>query len=205
MNGRAGSLWNGWRLTGLITVILIIMAVMVAGASATPVEAARMVIRMTARTSLALFLLAFAAAALFKLWPSVMTQWLRANRRYIGVSFAVSHGIHAVAIIALANLDPALFKSLTNIGSFVGGGLAYLFIILMTMTSFDRTAALIGPKAWRILHTSGIWFLWISFALNFGKRIPQSPLYWIPVGFLLIALGVRIFARLKKNKTVTTT
>lgn len=199
----ADPLWNGWRLTGFITALLIIMAVIITIISPTPIEAARMVIRMTARTSLVLFLLAFTASALACLSPSFFTYWLRANRRYIGVSFASSHVIHAIAIIALAKLDPILFQSLTNIGSFIGGGIAYVFIILMTFTSFDRTAAMIGPKTWRIIHTAGIWFLWISFMLNFGKRIPQSPFYWIPVGLLFAALAIRILARFHRGKTIS--
>lgn len=194
MSDSQNMIWNGWKLTGVITVILVIMAVIVAGLSSTPVEAARMVIRMTARTSIALFLLAFTASALVQLMPSALTHWLKANRRYIGVSFASSHAIHALAIFALYRLDPILFANLTNVGSFIAGGIAYLFIILMTFTSFDRTAALIGPKNWRILHTTGIWFLWITFAVSFGKRIPQSPLYWIPIAFLLAAVALRIAA-----------
>ena len=60
-----------------------------------------MVIRFTARTSLLLFCLAFSAAALARLWPNAWTRWQRRNRRYLGVTFAASHGIHAVAIACL--------------------------------------------------------------------------------------------------------
>ncbi len=49
------SLFSGWRLTGLIAVLLLVMTLLVAGASPNTVEAARAVIRMTARTSLILF------------------------------------------------------------------------------------------------------------------------------------------------------
>ncbi len=70
----------------------------------------------------------------------------------------------------------------------------------MTFTSFNRTAALVGPKVWRIIHTGGIWFLWVSFTLNFGKRIPQSPFYWLPVILLAVALAIRIAARIRKRR-----
>lgn len=194
------SVWTGWRLVGLASITLVIMAAAVAAMAPNAVEGARAVIRMTARTSLLLFLMAFVASSLARMFPSALTRWLRANRRYIGVSFAVSHLLHAIAIITLARLDPALFAQLTNVGSFIGGGIAYLFIILMTATSFDRTAALIGPRAWRLLHTAGIWFLWVSFTLNFGKRIPTSPYYWLPVALLLAALVLRIVARRRANR-----
>ena len=101
----------------------------------------RMVIRFTARTSLVLFCLAFSAAALARLWPNAWTRWLRRNRRYLGVSFAASHAIHAVAIAAFAVMDPAGYAAATSITSYIFGGIGYAFIIAMTATSFDRTAA----------------------------------------------------------------
>ena len=74
------------------------------------VEGVRMVIRFTARTSLLLFCLAFSAAALARLWPNAWTRWQRRNRRYLGVTFAASHAIHAVAIAAFAVMDPAAMR-----------------------------------------------------------------------------------------------
>jgi hypothetical protein len=59
-----------------------------------------MVIRFTARTLL-FFCLAFSAATLARLGPSSSTRWQRRNRRYRGVTFAASHGIHAAAIGAV--------------------------------------------------------------------------------------------------------
>ena len=80
-----------------------------------------------------------------ELLPSDATRWQRRNRRYLGVSFAVSHFIHPGVILALAALDRELFWKLTNITTIVLAGAAYLFIAAMTATSFDRTAAWLGP------------------------------------------------------------
>ncbi|MBX9823823.1 MAG: hypothetical protein K2Y27_02390, partial [Xanthobacteraceae bacterium] len=101
----------------------------------------RLAIRATARTSLVLFALAFTASALAELIPTEATRWQRRNRRYLGVSFAVSHFIHLGAILALAALDRELFWKLTNVTTIVLAGTAYLFIAAMTATSFNRTAA----------------------------------------------------------------
>ena len=111
---------NGWRLTGLIGAALVAMSAVALLVAPDPVAGARLVIRMTARTSLILFLLAFVATALRRLAPSPFTSWLRKNRRYVGVSFAASHAIHLVAIIALAQLDFVVFRQLTNVVSYVG-------------------------------------------------------------------------------------
>ena len=56
-------------------------------------------------------------------------------------------------------------------------GTAYLCIAAMTATSFDRTAAWLGPRKWRLLHLVGGWYIWISFAVAVGKRVPQGPIY----------------------------
>ena len=133
--------FDGWRLFALLTLTLIALSIWIAGMRQFEVDGVRMVIRFTARTSLLLFCLAFCAAALARLWPNAWTRWLRRNRRYLGVSFAASHAIHAAAILAFATMDPAGYAAATTIASYIFGGIGYAFIIAMTATSFDRTAA----------------------------------------------------------------
>src|SRR5919109_3608715 len=105
--------FEGWRLFALLALTLLAMSIWIAGMRGFEVDGVRMVIRFTARTSLLLFCLAFAAAALALLWPNAWTRWLRRNRRYLGLSFAASHAIHAVAIVAFAKMDPARFAEAT--------------------------------------------------------------------------------------------
>ena len=133
--------FDGWRLFALLSLTLLGLSIWIAGMRGFEVDGVRMVIRFTARTSLVLFCLAFSAAALARLWPNTSTRWLRRNRRYLGVSFAASHAIHAVAIAAFAVMDPAGYAAATSIASYIFGGIGYAFIIAMTATSFDRTAA----------------------------------------------------------------
>jgi hypothetical protein len=187
------SLLNGWPLLGLVSLLLLAMA----GAllAAMPgVDGIRMLIRATARTSLLLFLAVFIASAAWTLAPSAATRWLRANRRQLGLSFAVSHLIHACAIYALSQSDPALFAQLVMPATFVSGGLAYVFILLMSATSFDATAAWLGRRNWRLLHTAGLWYLWLSFIFTLGKRVMQGPFYIVALITVFGALGLRIAA-----------
>ena len=144
--------------------------------------------------ALLLFCLAFGAAALARLWPNEWTRWLRRNRRALGVSFAASHGLHAAAIAAFAALDQTGFAAATSIASYVFGGIGYAFIIAMTATSFDRTAQAMGPRAWRILHLTGGYYLWLQFMVSFGKRIPDMPLYGLFLIPLLVVLALRLIA-----------
>src|SRR5712675_977628 len=90
--------FQGWRLFAVLTLVLIALSIWIAGMRQFEADGVRMVIRFTARTSLLFFCLAFSAAALARLHPSGWTRWLRRNRRALGVSFAASHGLHAIAI-----------------------------------------------------------------------------------------------------------
>ena len=186
--------FEGWRLFAALTLTLIALCIWIAGMRQFEVDGVRMVIRFTARTSLLLFCLAFSAGALARLWPNAWTKWQRRNRRYLGVSFAASHGLHAVAIAVFARMDPAGFADATNLASYVFGGIGYAFIIAMTASSFDRTAAAIGPRAWRILHLSGGYYLWFQFMVSFGKRIPGMPLYALFLIPLLAVMALRLIA-----------
>ncbi len=186
--------FEGWRLFAALTLTLIALCIWIAGMRQFEVDGVRMVIRFTARTSLLLFCLAFSAGALARLWPNAWTKWQRRNRRYLGVSFAASHGLHAVAIAAFARMDPAGFADATNLASYVFGGIGYAFIIAMTASSFDRTAFAIGPRAWRVLHLSGGYYLWFQFMVSFGKRIPGMPLYSLFLLPLLVVMALRLIA-----------
>src|SRR3954453_22587518 len=173
---------EGWYLLGAISLVMAALAVWLASMRGFEVDGARMVIRYTARRSLLLFCLAFSASALQRLRPNAFTRWQLRNRRHLGLSFAVSHLIHAVAIICFPVMAPDLFKQATSPASFIFGGIGYGFIIAMAATSFDTTAKAIGPHAWRLLHTSGTYYLWFQFIVSFGKRVPGMPNY---IWFLL--------------------
>ena len=188
-------LLQGWPLLGLLSLLLLVMSAVCLAADAYDVAGVRAVIRATARTSLVLFALAFGAQAMLTLWPSVLTRWQRRNRRQLGLAFAVSHTIHAAAILAFARMDPQGFHEHAMPGTLVSGGIAYAFIVAMAATSFDRTAAWVGPAAWRMLHWLGDYYLWVSFIVTNGKRIGQSPLYALPVVLMLVLLALRIAAR----------
>jgi sulfoxide reductase heme-binding subunit YedZ len=186
--------FEGWRLFAVLTLTLATLSIWIAGMRQFDVDGVRMVIRFTARTSLLFFCLAFSAAALARLWPNAWTRWQRRNRRTLGVTFAASHGIHAVVIVCFAVMDPAGFAAATSLASYIFGGIGYLVIIAMTATSFDRTAAAIGAAAWRRLHLAGGYYLLFQFMVSFGKRIPDMQLYPLFLIPLLAVFALRMIS-----------
>jgi sulfoxide reductase heme-binding subunit YedZ len=191
---NARALLNGWPLLGVLSLALVAMAAAIVLGHRLDIDGIRMTIRATARTSFVFFALAFSASALFALWPNAWTGWQRRNRRYLGLSFAVSHTVHAAAIVAFARLDPVQFHLQSNTGTIISGGIAYGFIAALALTSFDRTAGWLGPRAWRVLHWVGGYYIWISFIVTNGKRIGVSPFYTVPVAVMLVVLVLRLVA-----------
>ena len=200
MTSHRQNWFEGWRLFALLGLTLTGLCIWIASMRQFDVDGVRMVIRFTARTSLLFFCLAFSAAALARLWPNGWTRWQRRNRRYLGVTFAASHGLHAIAIGCYAVMDPTGYAAATSAASYIFGGLGYAFIIAMAVTSFDRTAATIGPRTWRILHTTGIYYLWFQFMVSFGMRIPQMPNYVWFLMPLIVVMVLRITAAILQRR-----
>ena len=199
MTSHRQNWFEGWRLFALLGLTLTALCIWIASMRQFDVDGVRMVIRFTARTSLLFFCLAFSAAALARLWPNAWTRWQRRNRRYLGVTFAASHGLHAIAIGCFAVMDPAGYAAATSAASYIFGGIGYAFIIAMAATSFDRTAQAIGPRAWRTLHLIGGYYLLFQFTVAFGKRIPDMPLYALFLIPLAIVFALRMISMAQKG------
>ncbi len=164
------------------------------------VEAVRLAVRQTARFSLVLYLAAFCASSLHKIWPGEGTAWLVRNRRWFGLGFAFSHLLHAIVLLMFLNADSETFWSMVKTPNLVIGGTGYFFITLLAATSFDGAVRKLGPARWKLLHTVAVWVIWGNFMISNGKRVPVSEFYLIPVGLLLGAALLRAVTYFSKRK-----
>ena len=105
------SFLHGWRLFVAIAVVLIAFALTAFALYPDAAEGSRAAIRLTARTSFLLFLAAFTASSFATLLPGPFTRFLLRERRIIGLSFAFSHLLHAVAITSFGILNPAFWPA----------------------------------------------------------------------------------------------
>ncbi|HEY0682722.1 MAG TPA: hypothetical protein VGD45_10355 [Steroidobacter sp.] len=197
---RSTRAWEGWSIVGAVAIALILVVTIEAMTASAPVEGIRGIIRATARTSFALFSLAFTASAARHFWPNAWTRWQLRNRRYLGVSFAVSHFVHLLAILALGRIAPAELAAHADSVTWIFGGIAYVFIALMTATSFDATARLIGRRAWTTLHTVGSYYIWFIFANSYLSRAAIIPAYIPAAALIVFTLGLRIAARVSRAR-----
>lgn len=187
---------HGWRLFSLLSLLVLIAAALALWAQPQWVEALRSSIRVTARTSFALFLATFLASSLAALVPSDLTRGLLRERRFLGLAFAFSHAVHAVLIILYVKFFPETFWHGRSAAANIPGSVGYLFIILLTITSFPYAVKLLGARLWKGLHSTGTWVIAGVFFLSFYKRLPMGS--WYPLGFGLIfsAIVFKLIAKL---------
>lgn len=152
--------------------------------------------RLTARFSFLWFMTVWSAAALATLWPGGWRSALLYNRRGVGLGFAAAHLIHAVFfIIAIVILGHK--SSITTV---LGGGLGYVFVILMALTSNDDWVKRLTPKGWKLLHTVGAYYIAFIFAFSYYGRLPTNPMLAIPTLLLMgLVIALRVAAWLKKR------
>lgn len=188
----------GWPIVGWSSLVVVTMTLAILATRGSGEEGLRATIQATAKTSFILFISAFIASALNRLWPTPLSRWMLTNRRYLGVSFAVSHSVHLAAIVTLAYRLGDKFE--VSAATLLGGGLGYVFIIAMTATSFDRTAAWVGRRAWRTLHTTGVYIIWFIFFATYLPQATRSLVYAPYPVLLLAAVGLRGFAGLQRRR-----
>lgn len=186
------ALFNGWPLFWMLSGLLLAMSAALLAIGGLDSDGYRLVIRVTARTSLALFLGAFVASAVLARWPGAVSRWLVRNRRAFALGFVMSHALHLLAIVTFARTDWEAFWSLSSTGAIVAGSIAYVVIGLLAATSFDAMVRWLGAAQWKRLHRFGLWFIWLFFVFTNGKRIPSSAWYAVPLALLLGAMIFRL-------------
>jgi sulfoxide reductase heme-binding subunit YedZ len=197
--------FQGWALTGWIGVALAVMSALVLAAAGTGEEGVRMLIRATARSSAVLFLIAFLARSLRQLWRSDATAFALKNRRYFGVSAAVSHAIHLAAIVWLSVAFPAAYQA--DLIALLFGGLGFVLLFAMAATSSDAAVRTLGRARWNVLHRLGAWYVWFIFAFTF---VPDPSRGWdaLHAGFVAAFAAaplVRAAALLKGRRKLPAT
>ncbi|QRY81704.1 hypothetical protein JVX91_11575 [Pseudomonas sp. PDNC002] len=187
---------HGWRLFSLLSLLVLIATALALWSQQQWVEALRSAIRVTARTSFAIFLATFLASSLATLVPGDVTRGLLRERRFLGLAFAFSHAVHALLIILYVKFFPETFWHGRSAAANIPGSVGYLFIFLLTITSFPYAVRLLGARVWKGLHSAGTWVIAAVFVLSFYKRLPMGS--WYPLGFALItsAVAIKLIAKL---------
>ncbi|MEZ4931115.1 MAG: hypothetical protein R2788_03155 [Saprospiraceae bacterium] len=197
-NKQSSGLWE-WKLVQVIIGLAILYFGQLFLFNDFDETTTRQAIAMSARVSVILFSLAFVASSFHYFLKNSFSWWLRMNRKYIGISFAIMHLIHLVFLIVLQQYFHPVFNIAKTI-SLLGGGLAYLFVVLMLLTSFPFFAKYLSPKQWSVLHTVGGYWIWYIFIRSYVRKVTFGGYDFIPIVLLLITVIIfRIIYLIKKK------
>jgi DMSO/TMAO reductase YedYZ heme-binding membrane subunit len=195
MTARAFPLY----LTALVALGTVALAFAV---GADTVEQARLAARWTARAGFPILILTYSASSLVRLWPNVQTKAVLRHRRQWGLSFALMHSVHLVALATFS----IIAAQMPTMATLVGGGGAYVLMYAMVLTSNDAAMRAMGIW-WKRLHRIGIHALWFVYAFSYFGRLFNPDLRM--QGLILFpvcigALGLRIVAWAKTRRKLAT-
>lgn len=187
-----------WDIVKIITLFSILLFLSIFHLKGFNEESNRIVIRLTARISGILFCLAFGASAFHSWSKNSFSWWIFMNRKFWGISFAIMHLVHLAFLVLLQQYFHPVFEQAATT-SLLSGGLAYLFLVLMLLTSFPSFAKKISKQNWKILHSYGGYWIWLIFIISYLKRVIHGSNEYIPLVLLLaLILLLRICKLLKK-------
>lgn len=162
-------------------------------------------LRASAQLAFFNYVIIFVARPARQLMPNGFTLLLLQKRPHLGVSLAAIMTVHLALIawwfVFVLQERPPLLTLLI-------GGVAYLLILLMLITTYAAPARALGPRNWRRLHKTGLYFIGAVYFNALVRDViakPSDPVY-LAIGVLMVfAITVRLAAyaktKLKFQKT----
>ena len=178
------SIWR-WRLLFALLLSTVLFYALIFLFEGFHQESTRLAIRWSARFAAVFFCAAFGASTFQHFGKGGFTYWLRMNRKYFGIAYAITHFFHLGFLVLLQNYFHPVF-TLAKTTSLMAGGMAYFFAGTMLLTSFDAFSRHLSPSQWKWLHTIGGWWIWGIFVKSYAKNALSYPGYMVI--FLLLAV-----------------
>ena len=152
---------NKWKLFRLISIpISIIMIVAMLLIDSWDGPAVSSMIGLSVRWAVPWMYLAFAASSIQILFPGAFSNWLLRNRKIMGLCFAGAMAWQLFFILWLVMGYTEHYIDGFVLRDAIEGVVGYMFLAAMTLTSFNFGRKYLQPKSWRLLHKSGIYFVW---------------------------------------------
>ncbi len=186
---------NGWGLFCLLSIPLsMVMAAEMARTDLSSPTGVTHLISFSVRWAVPLIYAVVAASALHALFPGALSTWLMRNRKYVGLAFAVAMAWQGLFIFLVSNLHrDYYFAEIFLLRDEIEGSIGYIFLAAMVVTSFQAGRKLFSAAQWKLLHRSGMYFLW---------AYPFSVYWWAlfyypeprPIDYLFYWAGFIAFA-----------
>lgn len=203
---------NQWRLFWLVSVPMSLMMIIeMMGVDLTDAAAVSHMISYSVRWAVPIIFLVTATSALQVLFPGPLPKWLLRNRKYIGMCFAVAMAWQGLFIFMMSNFfRDYYFAEIFYLRDELEGSTGYIFLAMMVVTSFKFGRKPLNAKQWKLLHKSGLYFLWAyPFSVYwwnlFYYENPQPidyVFYW--GGFLAFALRIAAWGKKRRQAAFKT-
>ena len=194
---------NKWNLFWLISIpMCTIMVIAMMGVDMSTGSGVSEMIGFAVRWAVPFIYLVVAISSIQILFPGPLSMWLMRNRKYIGLCFAVAMAWQGLFIFIMSYFfhdyyyaDVYLFRDE------IEGSIGYIFLPAMVVTSFNFGRQYLNSKQWKLLHKSGIYFLWAyPFSVYWwGLSYYENPVpldyvyYWS--GFLAFSLRIAAWGK----------
>jgi len=196
---------NGWSLFGLIAVpTSLIMLIAMLRIDAWSGPAVSSMIQLSVRFAVPWLFITFAASSVQVLFPGPFGLWLARNRKYLGLCFAAGMAWQGFFILWMVTVYRDYYiGEVYVLRDAIEGVIGYSFLAALTVTSFMPVRKKVSPQNWKLLHKTGIYFLW-AYAFStywwslyfYGNPVPLDYVfYWAG----LSAWALRIAAWTKKR------
>ena len=193
---------NQWSLFWLISIpMCIVIVIAMIGADMSTGAGVSTMIGFSVRLAVPFIFLVVAISSVQTLFPGPFSMWLLRNRKYIGMCFAVVMAWQGLFIFIMSYFfREYYFADVYFFRDELEGSIGYIFLPAMVVTSFEFGRKHLSPKQWKLLHKSGIYFLWAYafstywWSLCNGLSCYKNPVLldyiYYSVGFLAFALRI---------------
>ncbi len=200
---------NEWRLFWLVSIPMsMVMVVAMMGTDMSTGPGVSTMIGFSVRWAIPFIYLVVAASSLQFLFPGPFPMWLLRNRKYIGMCFAVAMAWQGLFIFIMSNFfREYYYADIYLLRDELEGSVGYIFLPAMVLTSFSFVRRHLNPKQWKLIHKSGLYFLWAyPFSVywwNLSYYENPEPIdyvfYWS--GFLAFALRIAAWGKKRQQAT----
>ena len=153
---------NGWGLFCLISVPMsIAIAVEMLGTGLSTGPGVSSMIGYSVRFAVPLIFLVVAASSVQVLFPGPLPLWWVRNRPYLGFTFAVAMAWQGLFIFTMSFFfRDYYYEDVYLLRDEIEGTVGYIFLPAMVLTSFHFGRKHLSQRQWKLIHKTGIYFLW---------------------------------------------
>ena len=201
---------NEWGLFWLISIPMsVVMVIAMLEVDMSTGAGVSTMIGFSVRWAVPFIFLVVAASAVQTLFPGPLPMWWLRNRKYIGLCFAVAMAWQGAFIFIMSNFfREYYYEDIYLLRDELEGSVGYIFLTAMVVTSFQFGRKYLTQKQWKLLHRSGVYFLfaypfsvyWWNLSYYENPQPIDYVFYWS--GFLAFALRIAAWSkkRLKAAK-----